>query len=336
MKKFLYVMRCIKEMNFKNMLERVDKVHQKSKKPKIVIFLDMVWCGLRYGAGYRDYELNAWWTLNRKQRKTYITRAINNKLVSKLNNPQYTHLLENKVEFNQMFEKFLGRKWLNLATASFEDFENFTAELDEIIAKPIADSCGHNVFKISKNKFSSIRAMYDYILKTNSVLVEEYVIQNKTIASLHPSSINTLRIVTLRADDGKNHILYAFIRIGNEGRVVDNINSGGMAAPIDLESGIINNIAFDKNINYYEFHPITGTKIVGLQIPMWKEAKNLVLEAAELIPQIRYIGWDVALTESAPILIEANYFPGHDLLQMPPHVPNKIGMLPQYKKFIKI
>lgn len=99
MKKFLYVMRCIKEMSFKNMLERVDKVHQKSKKFKIVIFLDMVWCGLRYGAGYRDYELNAWWILNRKQRKTYITRAINNKLVSKLNNPQYTHLLE-KIKWN--------------------------------------------------------------------------------------------------------------------------------------------------------------------------------------------------------------------------------------------
>ena len=323
-------------MNFKNMLERVNKVHKKSKKPKIVIFLDMVWCGLRYGAGYRDYELNEWWTLNHKQRKTYVTRAINNKLVSKLNNPQYTHLLENKVEFNQMFDKFLGRKWLNLATASFEEFEDFMAELDEIIAKPIADACGHNVFKLSKNKFSSIQAMYDYILKTNSVLIEEYVVQNKIIASLHPSSINTLRIVTLRADNGKNHILYAFIRIGNEGRVVDNINSGGMAAPINLKSGIINNIAFDKNINYYEFHPLTGIKIVGLQIPMWKEAKNLVLKAAELIPQVRYIGWDVALTESAPILIEANYFPGHDLLQMPPHVSNKIGMLPQYKKFIKI
>ena len=58
----------------------------------------MVFCGLRYGTGYRDYDLNEWWTLNSKQRKTYITRGINNSLVKKLNDSNYYHILANKVD----------------------------------------------------------------------------------------------------------------------------------------------------------------------------------------------------------------------------------------------
>ena len=68
---------------------------------------------------------------------------------------------------------------------------------------------------------------------------------------------------------------------------------------------------------------------------MFKEAVELVKEAAKVIPEVAYVGWDVAVTENGPLIIEGNHFPGHDILQMPPHVPDKIGMLPTFKKYIK-
>ena len=80
----------------------------------------------------------------------------------------------------------------------------------------------------------------------------------------------------------------------------------------------------------------TGADIVGAQIPMWDRAKDIVLEAAALIPQIGYVGWDVAVGENDVMLVEANQHPGHDFLQMPPHVPDKIGMLPRFREFIDI
>ncbi len=333
---FGYIMRCIKGMNYRQMLDTVGEIHDISEKNRIGLFFDIVWCGLRYGAGYKDYRLNEWWTLSRKQRATYVTRGINNSIIKKCNDPAYYHLLNNKIDFNRFFNDFLGRKWLYLEEASEEDFVLFMEDLETVVAKPVADACGRGVEKIKKSDFESVGAMYRHLIETERYLVEECIPQHEVISRIYPDSVNTLRIVTLTSDDGEPHILYAFIRIGNGGRVVDNINAGGMAAPIDLETGVINNVAFDKDSKYYEKHPQTGNPIVGVQIPMWKESAELVLRATKKIPQLRYVGWDVAVTPRGPVFVEGNQHPGHDILQMPPHVPDKIGMLPRIKQFIDI
>ena len=159
--------------------------------------------------------------------------------------------------------------------------------------------------------------------------------QHPEVSRLYPHAVNTYRIVTVFSE-GKANVVYAFIRIGNGGRAVDNINAGGMAAPIDVETGVINNVAFDKDYNYYENHPYTGHPLIGVTIPLWKEACDFVCQAARRIPQLRYVGWDVAITEKGPTFIEANQHPGHDILQMPPPVPDKIGFLPRVREFIDI
>ena len=198
------------------------------------------------------------------------------------------------------------------------------------------EACGRGVMKVTRSDYNGAKEAYDAILQSGSTLLEEYVIQHPVISNIYPCSVNTLRIVTITDDKGEPHILYAFIRIGNGGRVVDNINAGGMAAPIDIESGVINNVAFDKDYNYYDVHPYTGCEFIGTKIPFWKEACDLVKEASKRIPQLRYVGWDVAITEKGPTFIEANQHPGHDILQMPPHVPDKIGILPRVREFIDI
>ncbi len=336
MSKFGYILRCIKSMSFRGLFDTVGEVHDISGKNRIGLFFDIVYCGLKYGAGYKDYRLNEWWTLNRKQRATYVTRGINNSIIKKCNNPEYYHLLNDKIDFNKFFDELLGRKWINLKEASEADFEAFLSELDAVIAKPIADACGRGVEKINKSEYESISALYKHLVETERYLVEELIVQHEEISKIYPCSVNTLRIVTIRSRKGEPNILYAFIRIGNGGRVVDNINAGGMAAPIDLDSGIINNVAFDKDSKYYEIHPYTGSRIVGVEIPMWREATELVIKAAKRIPELGYVGWDVAITPNGPVFVEGNQHPGHDILQMPPHVPDKIGMLPRIKTFIDI
>ena len=63
-------------MNYKKMFERIDIVKQKCDKSKFGIFLDMVWCGFRYGAGYVDYDVIGFYKLNTKQRKTMLNSPI--------------------------------------------------------------------------------------------------------------------------------------------------------------------------------------------------------------------------------------------------------------------
>ena len=70
-------------------------------------------------------------------------------------------------------------------------------------------------------------------------------------------------------------------------------------------------------------------------IPYWKEAVALCKEAALVIPQIRYCGWDVAITPEGPVFIEGNHLPGHDIYQLPAQVPDRIGgMLPKFKEIL--
>lgn len=336
MKRMKYILRRILKMDWGNMLRTVSAIHKKTKKGRVWLFFDMVKCGLRYGAGYQDYRLCEMWNLTDEQRATYVTRGINNSIVSKLNSRDAYYLVEDKTEFNTRFEEFLGRDWLNMSTAAFEDFESFMQNKETVISKPATATCGKGVEKLNKGDFADLSAMWEHLKEQGSGLVEDCLSQHESINEIYPCSVNTLRIVTVIGRDGAPHVVYAFIRIGNGGRFVDNINSGGMAAPIDLESGVIQYAAFDKDSNYYDVHPYTGCALVGHKIPFWKESLATCEKAAGMVPGLGYVGWDIAVTPDGPVLIEGNHFPGHDILQMPPHVPDKVGMLPRFREFIDI
>lgn len=68
------------------------------------------------------------------------------------------------------------------------------------------------------------------------------------------------------------------------------------AAPIDIDTGVIRTVGANKNGDRFEFHPLTGTRIPGTKIPYWEEAKKMCLEAAQVVPQLRFVAWDVAVT----------------------------------------
>lgn len=326
MGKVSYLIKRLKSMNYKSMFDTVDYVHNINKKNKISIFFDIVGCGLKYQAGYMDYKLFEMYNLNSSQRKTIITRGINNEIVKKYNNPEYTHYFRNKLEFNEKFNKYLSRDWMKIKEDNLDEFKKFTKKHSTIIVKPVSEACGKGIEKINVND-KNVEEIYNNLLETKRYLVEEVAVQCKEISKLHPSSINTLRIVTLN-----QQIVAAYIRIGNNNNVVDNFNHDGLAAPVNIETGIIDYIAIDKKSKEYELHPLTKEKILGFQIPKWEEVKEFVEKASKEIPEIGYVGWDVCVGLEKPFLIEANEFPGHDIYQLPPHRTDGIGMLPRFKK----
>mgnify|MGYP003490077018 CR=1 FL=1 len=84
----------------------------------------MIHCGMKYQAGYMDYKLFEMYDLNDKQRKTIVTRGINNSIVKKYNNPEYMKYFHEKPLFNKKFNKYLLRDWLQLDGTE----ENFEAQ----------------------------------------------------------------------------------------------------------------------------------------------------------------------------------------------------------------
>lgn len=78
---------------------------------------------------------------------------------------------------------------------------------------------------------------------------------------------------------------------------------------IDLETGIISGVGANKSGEVYEIHPMTGKRIPGTQIPYWDEVKAMCLKAMHVVPQVRFVAWDVAITPTGPVFIEGNSFP---------------------------
>ncbi len=329
MGKVTYLMKRIKNMSFNNMFKTVDLVHEKTNKPKIFIFFDIVKCGIKYQAGYVDYNLYEMYKMNGRERKTVITRGINNNIIKKYNDMSYAYKFEDKALFNKLFDKYMNREWIYLKEASIEDFKKYLKGKKEVIVKPLSLSCGKGVEKIKVNE-KEAESLYNKLLETDQTLVEDVAIQNKVINDLYPLSVNTIRIVTLN-----KVVVAALLRIGNHGNIVDNFNHEGMVTTINIETGVIEYPAIDKSGNVYEIHPETKKKIVGTKIPMWESVKDLCIEACDVVPELGYVGWDVCLGEDKPFLIEGNDFPGHDLYQLPVHRSDNYGMLPQFEKAMK-
>lgn len=328
-----YILGRALRMDYGELFRTVGTVHGITGKNRPAVLADIVRCGLKYGAGFNDYLLCEFYNLTPEQRATYVTRSVNNTLVQMLNDPEYYKFFDYKSTFYRTFGDFIGRDWLDFSDASKEQLAEFIRGKDSVIVKPNDGTGGKGVEKLSIADFSGADELFKNLKDDGVGVVEEVLKQHPDLDRLNPYSINTLRVVTIRNDAG-GHILYAHLRVGNGGRPVDNLHSGGMFAPIDIDTGVIQYPAYDKDRKTYEKHPMTGVAIQGLQIPLWEQAKEMCLRASEVVPQMRYVGWDVAVTPEGPVLVEGNNLPGYDILQMPPHTPDKIGMLPRFREFV--
>lgn len=335
MSKLGYLIRRVGKMDLSAMMKTAQMLHQKTGRSAAWLLADMVRCAVRYNAGYVDYKIAEFYRLTPAQRDTQITRGISNGIVSRMNDKAYWHFFDCKAEFNALFAGQVKREWIDLTQTDDVAFAAFLQGKGPLIAKPIDGSSGQGIQKIEPSELCGDAAALLARLRGEGIgIVEECVVQHPALAALCPTSVNTLRIATLLGDK-KQGVVYAYIRIGN-GKVMDNVDCGGMAAPVDLETGVIRAVGADKQGNAYRNHPMTGHPIPGTQIPHWQEAVRMCLEAAQVVPQVRFVAWDVAITPEGPVFIEGNSFPSHAIPQFAAHFPDGIGILPAFREFIEV
>ena len=148
-------------MDYKNMFKIAKDIGKKINKNYIVILIDMIKCGLKYQAGYYDYQEFEFYNLNKEERKTYLTRGKNNEIVKRFNDKTSFHKFENKVEFNKIFNKYLKRNWMVLENNNYNEFEKFLKENKAIIVKPIDDEGGHGVEKFVYDTSTDCKQIYN-------------------------------------------------------------------------------------------------------------------------------------------------------------------------------
>ncbi|MCB0472537.1 MAG: hexapeptide transferase, partial [Flavobacteriaceae bacterium] len=144
--------------------------------------------------------------------------------------------------------------------------------------------------------------------------------------------LNTVRIITQLNAEDKVDIIGSRLRI-TVNSAVDNLAAGNIAAPIDPDSGVVTGPGVYSDITKEdeEKHPVTGVPIIGFKIPFWNETLAMVKEAALLHKENRSIGWDVAITDEGPELIEGN----HDWCKLLWQLPVKHGLKPVLEKYKK-
>ena len=329
MKSLIYKIKCFKSGTIKSIFDIVGKIHKKTHKCRLFLFFDIIFCSIKYGSGPYDYQEFEFYNLNSKERKTYLTRVKNNAIVRMFNDKEISKKFDDKVEFNKIFNEYLKRDWLYLDN-NYDEFIKFSDNKKDFIAKPVGGSGGEGIelIKVDKKKLKDI---YEYLVSNNKLLVEDKIIQNKEIAKLNKTSVNTFRIVTF-FDGKETHILNVVFKIGNGG-VTDNFSSGSMYTFVCDGKIIVPAIDRDDNI-FYE-HPISKIKIVGYEIPNYDKAIDLVRKCAKKMPEVKYVGWDVAITESDAVIIEGNCFPGVYQIK-PSFVSEKVGLVPIFEKAMKI
>lgn len=200
-----------------------------------------------------------------------------------------------------------------------------------IFAKPLhgAEANGVRSLKLSDagyrmdGKASNIEEITAWVRNfPRPLLFEAAIVQHPEQAAMNPHSTNTIRLLTMPdiTGDYSPFIARASQRVGSErSGHIDNWTKGGLSANVDLETGVLSAAAQmpeGTELQWFTEHPDSGAQIKGHQVPFWEETKELVLEASSRLAFMEYIGWDIIITESGPVILEANINSGMNVLQV--------------------
>lgn len=166
------------------------------------------------------------------------------------------------------------------------------------------------------------RYVEEYVLPARrGYLFQERVASHPELLPITGPTVSTLRMVVLNGKSGTTLFRGVWkMAIGTQ--ITDNFlggTSGNLKAWVDVADGRVvaalhgsgrssgsNPYGPESLGRYVERHPQTGRQLVGIRVPSWSEAVELVTRAARHLPGMRYQSWDVALGDRGPTILELN------------------------------
>lgn len=321
------------DASVKKVMERTGWDYE-STKAKLLATAERTGCTPTEFFLYRFYELTE------EEQDTYYIAKYQKIFQKKYGvDKDFVALLYDKERTNNYFAEYVRRPWCVNTKVTFEQFSDTFKDTTRVMYKPIAGHRGYGVEAIYLTP-ENMKEVYDRLVTYPEGVVEAFIKQHPEMCKLSPTSVNSLRFVTFSSNttpvtpDGKMvDIAYSIVRFGREGSIVDNLHSGGMVANVDLETGCLATDGADRNGDMWITHPDTGVTIKGFQVPYFEEARAMVMDAITTRKVEGYIGWDIAISENGPMLLEVNDRPGSDGLQTAP-AQSKKGMKYLMEKYM--
>lgn len=214
----------------------------------------------------------------------------------------YKYLSSCGLRVPEVFAVYQDEKWYDNAMNEID--VNCIQGRKQYFFKAINGQCGDYVHYIEN--FEQLNELLNSGDKKNAI-AQETVIQHPEMHRLNPCAVNTIRIVTV-CKHGTPTVFCSILRVGTSSTgEKDNTSQGGIAVGINEDGSLFNQgIRKPQWGGVTEEHPNTHVKFSDFVIPYYREAVELVLRAHTIFYQTRSIGWDVAITENGPVIIEGN------------------------------
>lgn len=192
----------------------------------------------------------------------------------------------------------------------------------KFFVKPDNGRGGKGIFMILKEKSNLYinekrltSKLFSSLTEGNDFIVQEAIVQRKDFSSFYPGAVNTLRVIT-QYTGNKPAISAVVLRLGRKGAFIDNSTNGGISIGVDVTTGMLAKYAFTEHTTErFDMHPETRFRFEGYVIKGWTEITRRILEFSEKAPELRDVGWDIAVLENCIMAIEVNLNYGLDHLQ---------------------
>lgn len=153
---------------------------------------------------------------------------------------------------------------------------------------------------------------------SHGYMFQKFLSPHPAIREVCGNRLATARIVTL-ARDGEPSVFRACWKIPSGPNMADNYwRPGNLLAQIDVATGKVVRVTSGTGLElaYHSEHPDTKAPLIGMAIPRWDELKQTAIEAARLLRHMPLIGFDMAMSETGPVVVEMNHNPDFFLNQL--------------------
>ena len=260
------------------------------------------------GFSQEEYLSYHFWDRPFSEKREYVSSEQRAKIIDSLNTQEGSDLLNDKYGAYCRLKSLYGREAVLLDSDNGpETLKEFCSRHSSFVKKHNYDSLGRGVARVDLKPEEDPDDLYAEVTADGGrVLLEELIEPAPEIRRLNPDSVNTVRIITFL--DGEEPLIQdAFMKIGRKGSFIDNGGAGGIFVHVDPVTGVFDSNGIDEQCTEYECHPDHGYCFKGIQLPDWNEAVNTAKAAALMVPEARYVGWDLTCNESGKwIIVEGN------------------------------
>lgn len=155
--------------------------------------------------------------------------------------------------------------------------------------------------------------------RSRNRIVQQCLAPHSSVAAMSPGALPTLRIVTCLDENGAPEVTETMLRLSlADDRAADNFNADNLVAAVDKATGRIGRALRRAGNGFVEHaaHPTTGAPIAGTRLELLEQACALAIAGHRLFGDFVVIGWDIGLSSDGAVMIEGNWNPGVNVVQL--------------------